>query len=70
MSKLLLTLTNPPSGVGASQLFYSEAHFNEWFNPLKDSTFPSASVDLTAGTFEFEGGSGIIEVKSDEFKNY
>mgnify|MGYP003423635929 CR=1 FL=1 len=70
MSKLHVILTGAPSNIHPDQLFESEQHLNEVLAAWSEaSLIKNAVVDLKAGTLTFDGGSGIIEVKPNDFTN-
>lgn len=78
MPKILLTLNTDsiPEGMHPSQLFYSQAHFDEWLKSVADK-IKTPSSDGTTLKFRFaaddaEGAAkrtGKIEQKPDDFMN-
>ncbi len=67
MAKILLTLTGQSANVGSSQLFDDQEHFDTWVEEHKDNFFPNLVIN--GSNFTFDGGSGVIESKPDDYQN-
>lgn len=68
MAKLLLTISGAPDGMWPTQLFDDRDHLNDWLNTQKETNkLPNA--ELNGKTLTFDGGTGIIEEKSEDFIN-
>lgn len=72
MAKLLLQFSNPPSGVGAEQLFDNQAHLDEilqaWVDSSKlaDPVISNGKLSYKINEQEF---TATITEKPDDFTN-
>ncbi len=66
MAKLLLKLKGQPGNMGPEHLFTDQKHFDGW---LKDVAALLPNAKVTKNTLTFDGGTGIIEEKPNDFTN-
>lgn len=67
MSKILITLSNPPANMNESQLFDDKAHLVQW---MAENEALLSNSEITINPDKLEINKGTIESKPVEFKNY
>ena len=67
MSKILITLSNPPANMNESQLFDDKAHLIQW---MAENEVLLSESGITIDADNTTINNGTIEAKADNFKNY
>ena len=67
--RILLTLTGQSDNIGSSQLFDSQEHLDSWIAECVENKLLK-NVELKNNILTFDGGTGSVETKTADFKNY